>query len=225
MRQFEFTFPVERKQNAERKPTPPCDECKARGFARTNHKCKPCKAAYLREWRGDNPGRWAEIVDRSYKKNSGVLVKKKRKRPQGFKERYASDPEFRQKHRERVQHNFYSDPEKAARKLAEKRERAKRYDHEQIVYFIRSELTGLVKIGTTISLRKRMSSLRNSHPGALTVLGTMPGTNQTESDIHHLFASDRIDREWFKASIRLESFITSNTNRGERERVAEEATA
>lgn len=66
-----------------------------------------------------------------------------------------------------------------------------------VVYYIRRESDGAVKIGTTTQLRNRMSALRAEH-GELRVLLTHSGTMKEEREMHRQFAHYRLGRtEWF----------------------------
>lgn len=60
-----------------------------------------------------------------------------------------------------------------------------------VIYFVlRSD--GLIKIGTTTDLRRRMWKLRSEHRGSVDVLRTMPGSYSLEHDLHQKFLNDKV---------------------------------
>ena len=67
------------------------------------------------------------------------------------------------------------------------------------VYFVESE-AGLIKIGYTGDLEKRLRGLRTMSPVALTLRATRPGSMTTERLYHELYAEHRRHGEWFDAS-------------------------
>ncbi len=62
---------------------------------------------------------------------------------------------------------------------------------------------GLVKIGYTEDLRRRISELQTGNPRPLLLLGHRPGTQVDERQIHHDHADDRVAGEWFIESASL----------------------
>ncbi len=65
------------------------------------------------------------------------------------------------------------------------------------VYFIQGQITGLIKIGWTISVEGRLFTLQASSPDKLKVLGWFPGNGREERALHKHFASCRSHGEWF----------------------------
>jgi hypothetical protein len=66
-----------------------------------------------------------------------------------------------------------------------------------IVYVVRREPDGLIKIGTTTRYGRRMASLRGAH-GELRLFLAMPGGYKEEHAIHGKFAGLRVEGEWFR---------------------------
>lgn len=85
------------------------------------------------------------------------------------------------------------------------------------VYFILNENKSLVKIGQTIRLKNRLSSLQTSSAENLCVIGRIltKRPERLEAKLHKRFAKDRVRGEWFRYSDELKSFISKeNTNAG-----------
>lgn len=78
-----------------------------------------------------------------------------------------------------------------------------------VVYFLRGEDTGAIKIGFTKRLSTRLSNIATSSSERVTLLGSVPGDIIFEKSLHDEFAADRIRREWFRASPALMSRIAS----------------
>lgn len=67
------------------------------------------------------------------------------------------------------------------------------------VYFIQSEVSGAVKVGFTKSSPwKRLSEIQVSTPDQLVLLGTKPGDEQVERDLHEQLQRHHIRGEWFE---------------------------
>jgi hypothetical protein len=77
-----------------------------------------------------------------------------------------------------------------------------------VVYFIRAETTGLIKIGWTTDLAQRLSNLEGGSPDRLTLLSTASGGSDLEGHLHEHFADERVHAEWFVPSNRLLDFIS-----------------
>lgn len=73
------------------------------------------------------------------------------------------------------------------------------------MYLIRSETTGLIKVGTAVDLARRLTVLQIGSSEPLTLLGSVPDTSGglLERAIHRDFAADRVRGEWFKPSPEL----------------------
>lgn len=77
----------------------------------------------------------------------------------------------------------------------------------EVVYFIRAE-SGRVKIGTTVSLHRRVKQLRAMSATPLAVLGTVHGGRHLERLLHITFATLRWGKsEWFEPHPTLLAFI------------------
>lgn len=93
----------------------------------------------------------------------------------------------------------------------ERREQAERVAAEKerllaearsIVYFLRSEQTALIKIGTSTRYRSRLTQLQSEH-GPLRLLLAVPGMRAREAELHAAFAAQRVSGEWFRAEREL----------------------
>jgi hypothetical protein len=76
------------------------------------------------------------------------------------------------------------------------------------VYFI-GDGGGLVKIGYSRNVDKRMQVLATGSPRPLQVLLTIPGTRSDEGAFHEMFKAEHMRGEWFRLSDRIERFIAS----------------
>ena len=77
---------------------------------------------------------------------------------------------------------------------------------DSVLYFVRRESDGAVKIGITTDLRRRLPDLRRLH-GGMTLLGTAKGATTREKLLHLLFADARLDGEFFQATPAVMSFL------------------
>lgn len=85
--------------------------------------------------------------------------------------------------------------------------RALQERYRQVVYAIGSPRGGLVKIGFTGDVLRRLVTLQAHSPEALIVLVTVPGGIETEAALHERFAEDRRHGEWFDRSVSLLRWI------------------
>ena len=70
-----------------------------------------------------------------------------------------------------------------------------------MVYFIQARNEhGLIKIGCSMNVDKRLSTLQGSSPINLVLLGVIHGSYETEKAIHKLLKKHRIHGEWFLPS-------------------------
>lgn len=76
-----------------------------------------------------------------------------------------------------------------------------------MVYFLRSQRTGLIKIGRTSFLRSRRSQLDFQYGEALQLLGVVSEDAWAERQLHKLFKSIHAVNEWFKDEPVLRRFI------------------
>lgn len=77
------------------------------------------------------------------------------------------------------------------------------------VYFIESK-SGLIKIGRSNRPHARFKAIKSMSPEELTLLGTIPESVVTESQLHKKFAHLRQHGEWFSDSPELRDFIEKN---------------
>lgn len=73
------------------------------------------------------------------------------------------------------------------------------------VYFVTDGET--IKIGYSGSAKVRLKELQSSHPKALTIIRTIPGTTDDEGALHRLFAPLHLRGEWFRSTPELREFI------------------
>jgi hypothetical protein len=80
------------------------------------------------------------------------------------------------------------------------------------IYFIETADGGFVKIGYSIKPYQRLSQLGTLQPGmrALRLIGWIPGTFETERELHARFLADRDNGEWFRDSPELRGFIAES---------------
>ncbi|WP_027685084.1 GIY-YIG nuclease family protein [Rhizobium leguminosarum] len=73
------------------------------------------------------------------------------------------------------------------------------------VYFIRrkGDPQGLIKIGVSINLDRRLYAMQTSNPEGFDLLCAVEGGKGIETYFHERFADDRVTREWFKPSTEL----------------------
>lgn len=66
------------------------------------------------------------------------------------------------------------------------------------VYFVRRASDGLVKIGASEGISRRMAALRSAERCHLTLMRAIRGGFSAEREIHGIFAAQRVSGEWFK---------------------------
>lgn len=81
------------------------------------------------------------------------------------------------------------------------------------VYFAESVDSGLVKIGVTVDLKKRIASLQTGHAGALRLVHWEPGDRSDERNAHDAFAEHRVRGEWFRFADPIRKHIASRPSR------------
>lgn len=74
-------------------------------------------------------------------------------------------------------------------------------------YFVQCAATGLIKIGGTKNLDRRMAALRSGSPTPLALLGTVAHVDWPEAVLHRRFADAREHGEWFRPVEPLLQFI------------------
>ena len=77
----------------------------------------------------------------------------------------------------------------------------------EVVYFLLSE-DGKVKIGTSAHLEKRMEALQTASSTKLTLLLTIPGSVELETDLHRLFKTYHLSGEWFTYTDEIRHFVS-----------------
>ena len=75
-----------------------------------------------------------------------------------------------------------------------------------------------VKIGTCANVKGRLQSLRTGIPGKYRVYYVTPGGRALESELHNLFAADRVSGEWFRYSTAIKNWIKADEERRAAER-------
>ncbi|MGY8681265.1 GIY-YIG nuclease family protein [Bradyrhizobium sp. UFLA05-153] len=78
-----------------------------------------------------------------------------------------------------------------------------------LVYLISTDNPEFVKIGFTKSLEGRLRSLRTASHVEPTVHLTIPGTVSLERELHRRFEAARYNREWFRLTEEIKTFITT----------------
>ena len=99
---------------------------------------------------------------------------------------------------------------KAMRDCTEKRTtstESKPIHGETFVYFIESETSGLVKIGKSVNPASRFSAIRTMSPDKLVLIGAIPESEHSESELHTKFAHLRKHGEWFEDCAELREFL------------------
>lgn len=81
------------------------------------------------------------------------------------------------------------------------------YEGIGCVYFVQARKMGLIKIGYSTNVQKRLQALSTGCPDALDLLCVVKGNQRLESSIHQKFAEERVKGEWFSPSSRILSFI------------------
>jgi hypothetical protein len=71
-------------------------------------------------------------------------------------------------------------------------------DKSRRVYFIQPTGGGLIKIGMSSNPRERLNLLQTGCPVELRILGTLPGGQPLELELHQRFAAHRVRGEWFE---------------------------
>lgn len=77
-----------------------------------------------------------------------------------------------------------------------------------MIYFIGVESGGVIKIGNSTVVTKRLYDLQHANAEPLVLLGSVEGGPYEEALLHTHFAKDHIRGEWYKDSPRLLAFIT-----------------
>jgi hypothetical protein len=78
-----------------------------------------------------------------------------------------------------------------------------------VVYLISTDNPEFVKIGFTTRLDHRLKSLRTASHVEPTIHLTIPGTRTLEGELHTRFETARYNREWFRLTDEIKTFIAS----------------
>lgn len=75
-----------------------------------------------------------------------------------------------------------------------------RLDPEKSLYFIYAETAGLIKIGITQDLERRLQTLQTATGDRLHVLHSRSGDRELEAYFHRAYSGSRVRGEWFRPS-------------------------
>lgn len=89
------------------------------------------------------------------------------------------------------------------------------------IYFARSQATGLIKIGSTANVRRRLIELKCEGGAAVELLAHTKGSMRLERELHRVLAADRRHGEWFAESHFVTEMIALARGGGLIPRVAE----
>ena len=78
-----------------------------------------------------------------------------------------------------------------------------------VIYVIRRDRDGAVKIGWSADVGRRLTELRIKGRCEVALVVAFPGDKPDEIRLHERFAADRLDGEWFRASSAIEAFVES----------------
>lgn len=84
-----------------------------------------------------------------------------------------------------------------------------------VVYFIQAA-GGPIKIGVTTDINQRLRELQVANPLPLVTLGTIPGTQALERELHLKLTQHRIRGEWFKPDDEVLAVLLRERVRDER---------
>lgn len=84
---------------------------------------------------------------------------------------------------------------------------ASRSQENGSVYFVQGEHGGPIKIGSADHAESRVRTLQVGSPVPLVLLGTMPGGERKERELHKRFAHLRMHSEWFRPDADLLAVI------------------
>ena len=74
---------------------------------------------------------------------------------------------------------------------------------ETQIYFLLARSVGLIKIGRSIDVRRRIQDICTMSPVPLELIGVVYGTYQKETEYHQRWAGLRRHGEWFEATDEL----------------------
>ena len=76
-----------------------------------------------------------------------------------------------------------------------------------MIYFVRGQRSGMVKIGYTARLKGRLGALQTGSPESLELVGFIDGDRTTERELHERFKDARAHGEWFHPRKELSDFL------------------
>lgn len=76
-----------------------------------------------------------------------------------------------------------------------------------MIYFVQTADNQYIKIGYAGDVQKRLGSLQTGNPNALKLVGTQPGEQATERQLHQRFGRLRAQGEWFATTPELVEYI------------------
>ena len=79
------------------------------------------------------------------------------------------------------------------------------------IYFILDRTANAIKIGYSTNVAARLTDLQTSSSTKLELLGSKPGTRQSEFQLHYRFRHSRLSGEWFTVTPELIEYIEANT--------------
>jgi T5orf172 domain len=79
---------------------------------------------------------------------------------------------------------------------------------KRMIYFVQGQATGLIKIGMTHNMRKRLRAIQAHSPDVLTILAIIPD-EYDDGRYHFDFRESWSHGEWFEPTAELISFIAS----------------
>lgn len=80
-------------------------------------------------------------------------------------------------------------------------------DRKGVVYFVEAGCGGPIKIGWSQDTNRRIAELQTANAHRLSLLGTVPGTMETEAAMHARFSHLRLEAEWFENSAEIHEFL------------------
>jgi transcriptional regulator with XRE-family HTH domain len=78
-----------------------------------------------------------------------------------------------------------------------------------VIYFIRDDLSGHIKIGVADDPWRRLSKIQSDCPGSVCLLGVEEGGREREAELHGQFAALRCRGEWFRPGPRLREHVAA----------------
>lgn len=81
----------------------------------------------------------------------------------------------------------------------------------ELVYFVRGEASGLIKIGVARDVFRRLRALQVGSPDRLILMGVMRPDDpcHVEGHLHWFFRADHSHGEWFRPSAAILAYITA----------------